>query len=106
MSYARYSTTDRWRWVDGCVHEHVCTSTYKLPGRIMLIFCLVGPGRNYSNRQVLQTEYDDNNILGSLAGRFVQLLVGKLWIYVLVPVWTPLRHISKQEWSLTLSMGL
>ncbi|KAF2706926.1 hypothetical protein K504DRAFT_362823, partial [Pleomassaria siparia CBS 279.74] len=22
MSYARYSTTDRWRWVDGCVHEH------------------------------------------------------------------------------------
>jgi hypothetical protein len=23
MSYARYSTTDRWRWVDGCVHEHV-----------------------------------------------------------------------------------
>jgi len=23
MSYAQYSTTDRWRWVDGCVHEHV-----------------------------------------------------------------------------------
>lgn len=23
MSYARYSTTDRWKWVDGCVHEHV-----------------------------------------------------------------------------------
>ncbi|KAI1426145.1 hypothetical protein F5Y12DRAFT_744172 [Xylaria sp. FL1777] len=23
MSYARYSTTDRWRWVGGCVHEHV-----------------------------------------------------------------------------------
>ncbi|KAK0733103.1 hypothetical protein B0T26DRAFT_633233 [Lasiosphaeria miniovina] len=22
MSYAQYSTTDRWRWVDGCVHEH------------------------------------------------------------------------------------
>ncbi|XXH02750.1 hypothetical protein Hte_009135 [Hypoxylon texense] len=22
MSYARYSTTDRWRWLDGCVHEH------------------------------------------------------------------------------------
>ncbi|CAG8960273.1 hypothetical protein HYFRA_00012793 [Hymenoscyphus fraxineus] len=22
MSYAKYSTTDRWRWVDGCVHEH------------------------------------------------------------------------------------
>ncbi|KAI1410559.1 hypothetical protein F5Y13DRAFT_192132 [Hypoxylon sp. FL1857] len=22
MSYARYSTTDRWRWVGGCVHEH------------------------------------------------------------------------------------
>ncbi|KAF2008496.1 hypothetical protein BU24DRAFT_497939 [Aaosphaeria arxii CBS 175.79] len=22
MSYARYSVTDRWRWVDGCVHEH------------------------------------------------------------------------------------
>ncbi|PKS05525.1 hypothetical protein jhhlp_008200 [Lomentospora prolificans] len=22
MSYARYSTVDRWRWVDGCVHEH------------------------------------------------------------------------------------
>lgn len=26
MSYARYSTTDRWRWVDGCVHEHVSSS--------------------------------------------------------------------------------
>jgi hypothetical protein len=23
MSYAKYSTTDRWRWVGGCVHEHV-----------------------------------------------------------------------------------
>jgi len=23
MSYAKYSTTDRWKWVDGCVHEHV-----------------------------------------------------------------------------------
>lgn len=23
MSYAQYSTTDRWRWLDGCVHEHV-----------------------------------------------------------------------------------
>ncbi|KAI3336991.1 hypothetical protein HD806DRAFT_542727 [Xylariaceae sp. AK1471] len=22
MSYARYSTIDRWRWVGGCVHEH------------------------------------------------------------------------------------
>ncbi|KAK3680977.1 hypothetical protein B0T22DRAFT_415342 [Podospora appendiculata] len=22
MSYAKYSTTDRWLWVDGCVHEH------------------------------------------------------------------------------------
>lgn len=22
MSYARYSTIDRWHWVDGCVHEH------------------------------------------------------------------------------------
>ncbi|KAI1499759.1 hypothetical protein F5X99DRAFT_388892 [Biscogniauxia marginata] len=22
MSYAQYSTTDRWLWVDGCVHEH------------------------------------------------------------------------------------
>ncbi|KAH6668739.1 hypothetical protein B0J14DRAFT_674211 [Halenospora varia] len=22
MSYAQYSTTDRWKWVDGCVHEH------------------------------------------------------------------------------------
>ncbi|KAL2123333.1 hypothetical protein VTJ04DRAFT_3788 [Mycothermus thermophilus] len=22
MSYAQYSTVDRWRWVDGCVHEH------------------------------------------------------------------------------------
>ncbi|CZR61579.1 uncharacterized protein PAC_11476 [Phialocephala subalpina] len=22
MSYAQYSTIDRWRWVDGCVHEH------------------------------------------------------------------------------------
>jgi predicted SnoaL-like aldol condensation-catalyzing enzyme len=22
MSYAQYSTTDRWRWVGGCVHEH------------------------------------------------------------------------------------
>ncbi|KAK8029329.1 hypothetical protein PG991_006385 [Apiospora marii] len=22
MSYARYSTVDRWRWVGGCVHEH------------------------------------------------------------------------------------
>ncbi|SPO06240.1 uncharacterized protein DNG_08929 [Cephalotrichum gorgonifer] len=22
MSYARYSTTDRWHWVDGCIHEH------------------------------------------------------------------------------------
>ncbi|CAI4213466.1 unnamed protein product [Parascedosporium putredinis] len=22
MSYARYATIDRWRWVDGCVHEH------------------------------------------------------------------------------------
>ncbi|KAI0017581.1 hypothetical protein F4780DRAFT_782212 [Xylariomycetidae sp. FL0641] len=22
MSYAQYATTDRWRWVDGCVHEH------------------------------------------------------------------------------------
>ncbi|KAB5523999.1 hypothetical protein GE09DRAFT_1065435 [Coniochaeta sp. 2T2.1] len=22
MSWARYSTTDRWKWVDGCVHEH------------------------------------------------------------------------------------
>ncbi|KAI4863467.1 hypothetical protein F4820DRAFT_372440 [Hypoxylon rubiginosum] len=22
MSYARYSTIDRWKWVDGCVHEH------------------------------------------------------------------------------------
>lgn len=23
MSYAQYSTVDRWRWVGGCVHEHV-----------------------------------------------------------------------------------
>lgn len=22
MSWARYSVVDRWRWVDGCVHEH------------------------------------------------------------------------------------
>ncbi|KAE9372819.1 hypothetical protein N431DRAFT_505125 [Stipitochalara longipes BDJ] len=22
MSYAQYSTTDRWRWLDGCIHEH------------------------------------------------------------------------------------
>ncbi|KAI0153466.1 hypothetical protein BJ166DRAFT_532842 [Pestalotiopsis sp. NC0098] len=22
MSYAKYSTTDRWLWLDGCVHEH------------------------------------------------------------------------------------
>ncbi|KAK3986460.1 hypothetical protein QBC44DRAFT_248117 [Cladorrhinum sp. PSN332] len=22
MSYAQYSTVDRWRWVGGCVHEH------------------------------------------------------------------------------------
>ncbi|OAA66458.1 hypothetical protein SPI_01034 [Niveomyces insectorum RCEF 264] len=22
MSYAQYSTVDRWRWLDGCVHEH------------------------------------------------------------------------------------
>lgn len=22
MSYAKYSTVDRWKWVDGCVHEH------------------------------------------------------------------------------------
>ncbi|KUJ18024.1 uncharacterized protein LY89DRAFT_732721 [Mollisia scopiformis] len=22
MSYAQYSTTDRWRWVGGCAHEH------------------------------------------------------------------------------------
>jgi predicted SnoaL-like aldol condensation-catalyzing enzyme len=22
MSYARYATIDRWRWVGGCVHEH------------------------------------------------------------------------------------
>ncbi|TPX17528.1 uncharacterized protein E0L32_003171 [Thyridium curvatum] len=22
MSYAQYGVTDRWRWVDGCVHEH------------------------------------------------------------------------------------
>ncbi|KAI0113486.1 hypothetical protein F4814DRAFT_449933 [Daldinia grandis] len=22
MSYAQYSTTDRWLWLDGCVHEH------------------------------------------------------------------------------------
>ncbi|KAM7201159.1 hypothetical protein V8F33_003571 [Rhypophila sp. PSN 637] len=22
MSYAKYSTVDRWAWVDGCVHEH------------------------------------------------------------------------------------
>ncbi|EGS22550.1 uncharacterized protein CTHT_0020980 [Thermochaetoides thermophila DSM 1495] len=22
MSYAQYSVVDRWRWVDGCVHEH------------------------------------------------------------------------------------
>ncbi len=26
MSYAQYSTVDRWRWVDGCVHEHVSGS--------------------------------------------------------------------------------
>jgi hypothetical protein len=25
MSYAQYSTTDRWKWVGGCVHEHVGT---------------------------------------------------------------------------------
>lgn len=23
MSWAKYSTVDRWAWVDGCVHEHV-----------------------------------------------------------------------------------
>ena len=38
MSYARYSTVDRWRWVDGCVHEHVSgigllgTDEYGVPG--------------------------------------------------------------------------
>ncbi|KAF2677716.1 hypothetical protein K458DRAFT_318985 [Lentithecium fluviatile CBS 122367] len=30
MSYARYSTVDRWRWVDGCVHEHWDTNE-KIP---------------------------------------------------------------------------
>ncbi|KAF2872821.1 hypothetical protein BDV95DRAFT_627698 [Massariosphaeria phaeospora] len=30
MSYARYSTTDRWRWVGGCVHEHWDTNE-KIP---------------------------------------------------------------------------
>ncbi|EMR62833.1 hypothetical protein UCREL1_10233 [Eutypa lata UCREL1] len=38
MSYAQYSTTDRWLWVDGCVHEHwdqgetiPSTGCYELP---------------------------------------------------------------------------
>ncbi|KAH6851201.1 hypothetical protein B0I37DRAFT_414535 [Chaetomium sp. MPI-CAGE-AT-0009] len=38
MSYARYSTVDRWRWVGGCVHEHwdqrerfPTENCYKLP---------------------------------------------------------------------------
>ncbi|KAF2467136.1 uncharacterized protein BDR25DRAFT_345279 [Lindgomyces ingoldianus] len=30
MSYARYSTVDRWRWVGGCVHEH-WDSNEKIP---------------------------------------------------------------------------
>ncbi|KAK1752863.1 hypothetical protein QBC47DRAFT_404220 [Echria macrotheca] len=30
MSYAQYSTVDRWRWVGGCVHEHWDTNE-KMP---------------------------------------------------------------------------
>ncbi|KAK4173045.1 hypothetical protein QBC36DRAFT_195569 [Triangularia setosa] len=43
MSYARYSVTDRWRWVDGCVHEHwdqgeripAQEKCYKLPAGVV-----------------------------------------------------------------------
>lgn len=41
MSYAQYSTTDRWRWVDGCVHEHVSCLDFDLFGEEGLI-CVVG----------------------------------------------------------------
>lgn len=55
MSYAQYSTTDRWRWVDGCVHEHVgVTTSYR---RDDTNACVVGLRREDSERQMLQVEY-------------------------------------------------
>ncbi|KLU92889.1 hypothetical protein MAPG_11750 [Magnaporthiopsis poae ATCC 64411] len=32
MSYASYGVVDRWRWVDGCVHEH-WDSNEKMPAK-------------------------------------------------------------------------
>lgn len=55
MSYAQYSTTDRWRWVDGCVHEHV--RILNDMARIMLSTLLVGSKRIHSEEQVLQSEH-------------------------------------------------
>lgn len=55
MSYARYSTTDRWRWVDGCVHEHV--SVFKFVELENANSFTVGPRREDSDGQMLQVEY-------------------------------------------------
>jgi hypothetical protein len=56
MSYARYSTVDRWRWVGGCVHEHV-SSSCRL-GKSGFLTVAVGHGRKDSVcGQMLQAEY-------------------------------------------------
>jgi hypothetical protein len=55
MSYAKYSTTDRWRWVGGCVHEHVSVVSLFKPYGIN--GPSVGLEREDSNGQVLQVEY-------------------------------------------------
>ena len=62
MSYARYSTTDRWRWVDGCVHEHV--SVANRVGEMDANCLLVGPRREDSDRKVLQVEHYAHQLSG------------------------------------------
>lgn len=70
MSYASYGVVDRWRWVDGCVHEHVCLP----PDNISFSFracisshmltsslSIVGPRREASaGGQVLQAGYEQD----------------------------------------------
>lgn len=56
MSWAKYSTVDRWAWVDGCVHEHVRTiRVCSVCVRWLTVSTTVGSTRGVpERRQVLQ----------------------------------------------------
>jgi hypothetical protein len=85
MSYARYSTTDRWRWVGGCVHEHVssCCSL----GKSGVLTVTVGHGRKNSVRgQMLQAQHYHFIVNGgcALRGGQRQWFVERPWPNTLV----------------------